>query len=68
MTDERVQEAAEHYDAGESLQTVAARFGVDARTLSREFKNAGIAVRARNGWPPGGTTQNGASQSIVSDE
>jgi hypothetical protein len=56
MTDDQVHEAAKQYDVGESLATVASRFGVDARTLAREFRNVGIQVRPRNGRPPTSTT------------
>ena len=51
MTDRSVGQAATCYESGESLKIVAARFGVDARTLAREFKQAGFAIRPRNGWP-----------------
>ena len=50
MTDRSVRLAARRYEVGESLKVVAARFNVDARTLSREFKRAGIKVRPRPGW------------------
>lgn len=50
-TDRTVREAAQRYEAGESLKVVAARFDVDARTLAREFNRAGIPIRARRGWP-----------------
>jgi AraC-like DNA-binding protein len=53
MTDRTVRQAATWYQTGESLKTVAARFGVDPRTLAREFKKAGIQVRPRRGWSPG---------------
>ena len=50
MTDALVAEAAVEYLDGHSLATVAEEFNVDARTLGREFRTAGIAVRARQGW------------------
>ena len=52
MTDRSVRQAATRYESGESLMVVAARFGVDARTLAREFKRAGVPIRPRRGWPP----------------
>ena len=52
MTDLSVHRAATRYESGESLKVVAAQFGVDARTLAREFKRAGIKTRPRRGWPP----------------
>ena len=42
MTDLTVHRAATRYESGESLKTVAATFGVDARTLARELKRAGF--------------------------
>ena len=50
LTDRLVQQAAKHYEAGESLKVVAVRFDVDARTLAREFKRASIKIRPRRGW------------------
>ena len=52
MTDRSVREAAKHYEAGESLTAVGVRFDVDAKTLAREFRRAGVPIRARRGWPP----------------
>ena len=52
MTDQSVREAAGHDEAGESLKIVGARFGVDERTLAREFRDAGAPMRLRRGWPP----------------
>jgi len=31
-------------------RAIAARFGVDARTLGREFRRAGVQTRPRRGW------------------
>lgn len=50
MTDALVAEAAAKYRDGHSLATVADQFNVDARTLGREFRKAGIAIRPRPGW------------------
>jgi len=44
-----VQDAAQLYRKGESLKVVATRFGVDARTLAREFRRAGVTIRPRQG-------------------
>jgi hypothetical protein len=51
MTDRSVERAATRYRAGESLKAVAAHFDVDARTLAREFRRAGVPIRLRRGWP-----------------
>lgn len=51
LTDEQVQEAARYYGAGNSLVTTGRRFGVDASTVSREFRRARIVLRPRRGWP-----------------
>jgi AraC-like DNA-binding protein len=45
-----VVEAAVEYLAGHSLTTVATEFKVHARTLAREFRKAGVAIRPRRGW------------------
>ena len=50
MTDLMVAEAAVRYLAGRSLTSVADEFRIHAKTLSREFHNAGIAIRPRPGW------------------
>jgi AraC-like DNA-binding protein len=50
MTDRSVRQAAELYRAGASLEVVATRFGVHARTLAREFERAGVQTRPRRGW------------------
>ena len=52
MTDHSVHQAAKRYASGGSLKVVAVRFDVDARTLAREFKRAGIEIRSRRGWHP----------------
>jgi len=51
MTDQAVLQAASHYRLGDSIKSVADAFGVDARTLAREFRAAGVPVRPRRGWP-----------------
>lgn len=51
MTDRSVRQAARRYEAGASLTVVASRFDVDARTLAREFRQAGVSTRPRNGRP-----------------
>jgi len=50
MTDPPVAEAAARYRQGHSLAAVADQFNIDARTLAREFRKAGIAIRPRPGW------------------
>jgi len=50
MTDALVAKAAVMYLDGHSLATVANRFKVDTRTLSREFRKAGVLIRPRRGW------------------
>jgi len=50
MNDETVALAAEQYEQGASLAVAASTFGVHPRTLSREFRRAGIATRPRRGW------------------
>jgi hypothetical protein len=50
MTDALVAEAAVEYLDGHSLAIVANKFNVAIRTLRREFRNAGIATRPRQGW------------------
>lgn len=52
MTDRSVRQAARRYSSGDSLKAVASRFNVDARTLAREFRRAGVPIRPRRGWPP----------------
>ena len=51
MTDRTVRQAARRYGAGESLKVVAGQFEVDASTLAREFRRAGVPIRPRRGWP-----------------
>jgi DNA-directed RNA polymerase specialized sigma24 family protein len=43
-------EARGLYESGLSLAHVAKHFGVDAETVRRTFKNAGISLRPRRGW------------------
>jgi len=50
MTDESVAMAAVQYTVGASLAVVECKFGVHERTLAREFRRAGVPVRARRGW------------------
>jgi AraC-like DNA-binding protein len=51
MTDRTVRQAATRDGKGEPLKLVAARLGVDERTLGRKFSKAGIPTRPRRGWP-----------------
>jgi transcription initiation factor TFIIIB Brf1 subunit/transcription initiation factor TFIIB len=50
MTDTLVADAAARYREVHSLVTVASEFDVDARTLGREFRKAGVPIRPRQGW------------------
>jgi len=50
MTDESVVLAAARYEQGASLAVVASEFGVHQRTLARELRRAGAAIRPRRGW------------------
>lgn len=50
MTDDAVAKAAARYAEGLSLVAVANEVGVCDRTLRREFRQAGVPVRARRGW------------------
>jgi len=49
MTDGSVALAASRYEQAKSLAFVADEFGVDARTLAREFRRAGTSIRLRRG-------------------
>ena len=50
MTESSVREATRRYESGDSLKAVAFQFDIDARTLAREFRRAGVPVRPRRGW------------------
>ena len=50
LTDDAVARAAARYQAGASLSWVAAEFDVHSRTLARELRRAGVAIRHRRGW------------------
>ena len=56
LTDAEVETAACIYTDGNSLKTTATYFAVDAETLRREFKTAGVAIRPRNGWHSSSTS------------
>lgn len=49
MTDNSVAMAATRYRDGIPLAIVAKEFDVHARTLAREFRQAGVAIRPRHG-------------------
>lgn len=49
MTDDSVARAASLYRRGASLAVVATEFDVHARTLAREFRQAGVSIRPRHG-------------------
>jgi transposase len=50
LIERHLSEAHNLYEAGSSLVRVAEHFGVDAETVRRAFKNAGISLRPRRGW------------------
>lgn len=50
LTDTDIAHAARLYKDGRSLRLAAAPFDVDAETLRREFKKAGVPTRPRRGW------------------
>jgi hypothetical protein len=52
MTDRLVRQSAKRYESGDSPTVVAARFGLDARTLARELRRAKVQIRPRRGWAP----------------
>lgn len=56
LTDTQVEAAARTYALGFSLTDTAAQFGVNAATIKREFRRAGIPTRPRRGWPTSGGT------------
>ena len=43
-------EASLRCEAGDSLETIATVYGVDATTVRRELRRADIAIRPRRGW------------------
>jgi transposase len=49
LTDDQVSEAARRYRQGDSLDTVAAHFGVSQRTIGRELKTFGVVIRVHHG-------------------
>ena len=50
LTNDDVARAAALYSGGQSLKATGSLFGVDAETIRREFKKAGVAIRPRRGW------------------
>jgi len=50
LTDAEIETAASFYRDAHSLKTTAIQFAVDAETLRREFRKAGVDVRPRRGW------------------
>jgi predicted DNA-binding protein YlxM (UPF0122 family) len=49
LTDEQVKEAARLYQGGLSLKAVGQRFGVDAQTVRKKLKKAGVTIRPKPG-------------------
>jgi DNA-binding MarR family transcriptional regulator len=50
MTDEQVRVAAELYEARNSLAALDKRYDVDPKTVSKELKAAGVAIRPAGRW------------------
>jgi transposase-like protein len=44
--------AADLYKRGQSLAAIGRAFGVNAETIRKGLLQAGVAIRARRGWPP----------------
>ena len=49
LVDGRLTQAIEHYSAGLSLARVGQILGVDAKTVGRSLRDAGVEVRPRRG-------------------
>jgi transposase-like protein len=45
-----VKRAAELYQSGQSLKTVAPEFDVNPTTVHRALRKVGFKLRPRNGW------------------
>ena len=50
MTDAQVEQAAERYQAGESLAKLGIRYDVDPQTVSRELKKIAVKIRPPGRW------------------
>jgi len=50
LSSQQVTQAARLYNGGASLAKVGARFGVDAETVRRTLRRAGVTVRPRTGF------------------
>ena len=50
MTDTQVEQAAERYQAGESLAKLGTRYDVDPQTVSRELKKINVQIRPPGRW------------------
>ncbi|WP_353507226.1 helix-turn-helix domain-containing protein [Gordonia sp. ABSL1-1] len=50
LTDEQVSEATQLYEAGKSLATLGAHFGVSHATIANVLKKRGVRLRPRPGW------------------
>lgn len=50
LVQRHLKEARSLYESGSSLARVAAHYNVDAETVHRAFKNAGLSLRPRRGW------------------
>jgi transposase-like protein len=49
LTPTDIERAVSHYQAGDSLATVGKTLNVDASTVQRALKRAGVAIRPRPG-------------------
>jgi transposase-like protein len=52
LTKGQVTEAAKCYAAGASLAAIGRELGVDAATVNKELRRAGVQIRPRRSWPP----------------
>jgi uncharacterized protein (DUF433 family) len=50
LVQRHLKEARGLYESGSSLARVAEHYDVDAETVRRAFKNAGLSLRPRRGW------------------
>lgn len=52
LDEKQVHEAARRCRSGDSLATIGMALEVDATTVRRVLRRAGIALRSRRGWTP----------------
>ncbi|MGO1849781.1 helix-turn-helix domain-containing protein [Microbacterium sp.] len=46
LSDEQIQQLVRCYQDGDSMRTLARRFGVHRETIGRKLRQAGVAIRA----------------------